>query len=91
MRIEAGSPRKQISLLRGADVLLVSKGHGACVYAAEGRFDADLSGRCNVPLAETPDAVDGAHGSRAQLDTDALCTSRIETVVALLNRCFTHY
>ena len=51
-RIDAGSPRKQIVCFRGEDVLLVSDGHSTRVYAAEGRFDADLSGRCNVPLTE---------------------------------------
>lgn len=41
--------------------LLIAHGYGTRVYATEWRFDADLSGGCDVPLAETPRAVDGAH------------------------------
>ena len=63
---------------RDEDVLLVSDGYCARVYASEGRFDADLSGGCDVPLSETPGAVDGAHGSRAQLRADALRTGCIK-------------
>ena len=44
--------------------------------ASKGRFDADLSGGSNVPLTETPGAVDGAHGGRAQLRADALGAGR---------------
>ncbi len=72
-RIEAGARRGSRSFASAARiVLLVGDGHGARVYATEGRFDADLSRGCNVPLAETPGAVDRAHGSRAQLRADAL-------------------
>src|SRR5215211_4026811 len=59
-------------------VLLVDDGYGGRVYASKRRFDANLSGGCNVPLAETPRAVDGAYGSRAQLCADALGARRIE-------------
>jgi hypothetical protein len=60
--------------------LLVADSYGARVYAAERRFDADLSGdRSNRLLAETPGAIDGAHRSRAQLRADALGASRIES------------
>ena len=58
--------------------MLVDDGYGGRVYASKRRFDANLSGGCNVPLAERPGAVDGAHGSRAQLRADTLGARRIE-------------
>ncbi len=58
--------------------MLVADGHGVRIYATEWRFNADLSGGCNVPLAEAPGAVDAAHGSRSQLRADALRAARIE-------------
>ena len=65
-RVEAGLAAEADSFASAARiVLLVGEGHGGRVYASKGRFDADLSGGCNVPLAETPRAVNGAHGSRA--------------------------